>query len=184
MQNRTVKIRKLCLEITKRLPRRLDHMQIIRSIKRHRIHIIDHTPERIIPVNIIIRPLIRMMKMKGDLIRILRADERRHMIDILHNLNRTLKYIRIDFLEQIRLERLLIRISYFISRVNISHCNHMVRIQLAGKPELLSDNLQCFKHIISSLGGRVAFPYLPYMKSIHFRIMLSHEAMIRNHSFL
>ncbi len=88
-----VKIRKHHLEIPKGLPRIPQNLQVIAGIESHRRHKIENAPQ-IPPIQEVRLPLsrhIRMMKMQIDAVGTLFSDELRHLVDILHQLDRVLE---------------------------------------------------------------------------------------------
>lgn len=81
-----------------------------------------------------------MMKMKRQLLRKLFPDIRRHLVNVLHDLHRILKHMRIDPLEQIGLVLPICNISPLISCIDISHCDRGIRIQFSRQAEI---SLRC-----------------------------------------
>ena len=80
-----------------------------------------------------------MMKMERQLLRELFPNIRRHLVNVLHDLHRILKHMRIDPLEQIGLVLPICNISCLIGCIDISHCDRSIRIQFSRQAKFFSD---------------------------------------------
>ena len=139
VKHRSVKIGKTSLELTERLARSFDHLEILRGIKGYGIDIVDDTPERVI-TDVIIRAVFGMIIVKCSLIGIFFADISGHTVNVFHDLNRIFENMSIDSLKKVRCQiAVLSHIGHLIGRIDIAHRNGLVGVQFSLQIKFLSD---------------------------------------------
>ena len=135
-----VEIGKTCLELTERLTRRLDHVQILGSIERNGFDIVDDTPEGIVLTNVVVQTFVRVVIMKRSLVGVFFADVTRDAVNIFHDLDGIFENVGIDPLEKIGGQTAVLRhIGRLIGRVDVTHRDDLVGIKLTREIKLFAD---------------------------------------------
>ena len=161
-QLRDIKIRQICLELTKRNTCIVEDHRVLHGVICNGGDVVGHPPE-VVAVDDIGLPVGGVVEMQGKLTRFFGTDMLRDLVDVVHQRHRVAECIGIDILHQKRLGFAVGQTEvHLIGAVHIAHLNGLIAqifvIDSEKAADLFQFLIQIHKRKILSSGRRSRCP--------------------------